>query len=361
MGSGSSTPGRKGDSILGSTRVREETIASEGQPGPRTAALLPFDDRACELLKLSDLRYSVFASQLPRPLSETAQLKSTFMGPTEEGKFLGPSSLSPGPATAPWLFWELLNGLSDELFLDLAEAGLHLTLASILLDHQLDGQCDATGPAALLHQTLYSTSLRKYRSLFPPSSGFWTCYERLSDEHVRGLAAEIEAQSRNSGFSLDRFRDTSYGKAAPIVACLASFLEATGQRSVLSPVEGSIKALAAGSQLLDDIHDWEEDAERGHLTYFLTQLATLDPWPLKDRLAIPELGQRLDVSWFDVDQLRHVTEWFSLALDCVRGIECPTWVAYVQNYLSLADDTHTMLIARHLRVTLARMPLTQRL
>ena len=114
----------------------------------------PADSRQSDLFEKLNSRYFDFARQLPQPLKRLGTLKSTFLGSPHEGIFEGVLELNPVLAGTPWLFWETFSSLEDEQYLQIAEAGTMFVLASIVLDHLVDGQAERQEQVALFHQAL---------------------------------------------------------------------------------------------------------------------------------------------------------------------------------------------------------------
>ncbi|MGH2536790.1 MAG: hypothetical protein ACRDHL_05300, partial [Candidatus Promineifilaceae bacterium] len=260
----------------------------------------PARNPAAPGLEALQRRYNRFVGSLPAPLAEAAAREATFRpahagGPQSEER-LALDALNPVLVATPWLFEPLFQEVggepaavarwlneggalnqSDRLttgrLLDLAEAGLYGVLASVLQDHLLDRQSEAPAEAALLSQALSAAAARGYRQLFPAGNAFWRDFDRLSAEHLAGLAAELRAQRPEATFDQAAFRRLAWGKVAPIVLTVAGVCHAAGQAVLLPLLEASLKAIALASQMLDDLGDWRADLAAGRRTYFLAWLA----------------------------------------------------------------------------------------
>jgi hypothetical protein len=57
----------------------------------------------------------------------------------------GPSTMNPGVTCTPWLFWELTQDVEGEVLVEVALGGTLIVLASVLLDHLVDGQAAQPG------------------------------------------------------------------------------------------------------------------------------------------------------------------------------------------------------------------------
>ena len=312
-----------------------------------TRLKMPDDPRAMRLFEDLNARYFQFVDRLPSPLTGLARLKSTFLGSQEEGEFGGVPDLNPVLASTPWLFWESFESLDDDLFLDVAEAGTMYVLASILLDHLVDGQAEPPEEMALLHQAFYGHGIAVYRSTFPGSSVFWEHFDRLASDHIAGLAKELVTQTSPEVIEMENLERMAHGKVSPIITTITGLAYALEQPGVLEPVERSLKHIAVASQMLDDIGDWQHDLKVGHNTYYLAQI-----FDGKSRIAdaerINQVQDRVDETWADVEHLRLVIEWLDDSLSAVSDVECPGWVEYVEGYKELTDDHLTTAIARHL-------------
>jgi hypothetical protein len=307
------------------------------------------DRRAAGLFAELNARYFQFVDQLPLPLRSVANLKSTFSGSPGEELFSDLRERNPGLIQTPWLFWETVNQLDDRCFLQVVEGGVLIVLASIVLDHLSDGQAQSPPATLLFHQMLHETGVLKLREAVPPASAFWAShFDRLSKEHLTGLAAELEAQSNPSLFSTDSFLTMAHAKFSPIVTYMAALVEVSGQKQALEPIEASIKHWAVAAQLLDDIQDWQIDVQARHLTYYLTQIAPPEIWEAAEWPSINDLQGRIDAGWLDVTSMQMTIKWLDKAIEAVDGLQCPKWVEYIDGCRSLADGFLTRFIARHI-------------
>ena len=306
------------------------------------------DSRAAALLARLDSSYFQLVDRLPPRLGLLARQGSTYTGIQAGEAFGGVSAMNPGITGTPWLFWEPVQCLEDGVFLQLALGGSLVVLASVLLDHIVDGQAVRQGEMVLLHQALHEEGTARLRACLAADSGFWDDFERLGAEHVVGLAAELSARSEPEQLTLDAFCAMVPFKFSPIAITMAAFCHALGQPGLLAPIELSIKHLAVASQLLDDMGDWEEDLQAGHLTYYLTQLAPPAAWQATDWPAASELQQRIDADWLDIHTTEMVLLWLERSLACVSGLPCSAWKAYLDGYCALARQHLERYGARHI-------------
>jgi hypothetical protein len=299
------------------------------------------------LFEMLNERYFQFAENLPAGLAELATRQSTYLGSSSEERFEGVIELNPVLAGTPWLFWETFCGLDNEEFLQIAEAGTMYVLASILLDHLVDGQAKPVEEIALLHQAIYGHGIATYRSQLTNHSTFWSHFDRLSTDHLVGLAVEVTKQSADKRIRQGDLRIMAHGKVSPIVTTIAALASASERMEVLEPIEASLKHIAVASQLLDDIGDWKHDIEVGHRTYYLSQIVQDEGRFLEDG-SIEKVQKYIDDNWSDVEHLRMVLNWLGDSIDAMEGIDCPSWIEYVEEYLELTDEHLTTTIARHL-------------
>jgi hypothetical protein len=304
--------------------------------------------RAAQLFESLSSRYVKFAHQLPSPLEHYAQLKGTYAGFEDDTPMDGVGWMNPVLSGTPWLFWELFSVLDDECFLAISEAGMYLVLASVIQDHTVDNQNSDPETAALLHQAMFSAAISTYGPAFPRSSPFWTHFERLQDDHIRGLAKELEARGDPAALSEEGLTISAHGKVSPIVTTIAALAFASEQPQLLTPIERSLKHIAVASQLLDDIGDWQEDVRDKHLTRFLAQLGSTETWLAKEWPSVETLQDGIDGRWLDVFGLSQIKTWLEEALQDVDHLNCPGWKAYVQDYWDRANKNQMFLAARRL-------------
>ncbi len=306
------------------------------------------DERGARLIAALDERHLAFAVALPDPLRRLALRRGTYTGEPGDEPFAGPSTMNPGVTLTPWLFWEITSGLGDALFLELADAGSRIVLASALLDHLVDGQAESPQDAVLLHGLLHQTGVARLRVPLGGASPFWAIADRLISEHLEGLASEKRLRAHPAGFTYPEFQRMVSAKFAPIVVTMAAYLAAADRLDLLEPVETSIKHLAVASQLLDDIGDWEQDHPAGRTTYFLACLRAIGPEDGFPGLRIEEVADRISATWLDVDQLNLAAEWLDQSRGPVEGIGCPRWLEYLDGFRVLTREHIRRATAAHL-------------
>jgi len=312
----------------------------------------PTDARALALLGRLDERYFEFAHSLPPPLYARALQYSTFAGKPSQEPLGGLSRMNAVITCIPWLFWESFRELRDDLFLEIAEAGALLGMASVLLDHLIDEQTQSPGEVALLHQAFYEAGVAGYRRSFASDSAFWGQFDRLAKEHVSGMAIELQAQTEPLCLTPETFHAMACARIVPMLTTVVALAEAGNRPSLLPIIEASIRPVIVAGQMYDDIGDWQEDFEAGRITYYLTRLIPLEAWQSAELPAAEEVQQSIDANWQDVEHLRLVIGWFDEALSALDGLECRAWVEYVSEYRIAADQHLTMFVARHLARTL---------
>ena len=283
----------------------------------------PVNSRQSDLFQQLNNRYFDFARQLPPPLRRLGTLRSTFLGSACNEVFEGVQELNPVLAGTPRLFLGTFSSLGGGPYLPIAEAGTMYVLASIVLDHLVDGQAETQEQMALFHQALYLHGISNYRSVFESSSNFWMQFERLAADHLAGLAKELETQLDPQSLSLEDLTTMAHGKVSPIVTTIAALTEASGQPEKLDPIETSLKHIAVASQLLDDIGDWRHDIEVRHITYYLTRLIATNPCGSGILPSVEEAQLKLDTEWTDVKYLEMVMDLLDDSIDAVQEIECP--------------------------------------
>lgn len=294
------------------------------------------EDRAAGLLARLDARYSKFSNQLPPLLNELAWLKDTFLVSQGNVRFDRVSDLKPVLGGAPWLFWEIFNGLDDEIFLHVAEAGTFYVLASLVIDNLIDRQVQQNDVVILFHQTLLNKGISQFQRLFSSASPFWTHFRRLSGVHLTGLALELELRSDVRQFTIDDVVKIACGKGSPVVTTLAAMTELTGQHDYLKPLETSINNSVVASLLGDDLRDWREDLKAKRLTYFLCSLIPNGAWASNDWPTVEEVEKQIMAKWANVRHLQSMMEWLDRGIDAVGEIECRGWTEYLSYYREIA-------------------------
>jgi len=306
------------------------------------------DSRAARLLESLDAKYFQFADDLPPPFRDMALMESTIVGQPIDEPFQGPSKMNPLIACTPWLFWETYCELDDETFLYIAEAGAFISLASVLMDHLVDGQAEQPEAMALFQRAVYDHGVAGFRAMFSKTSTFWRDFERLSREYLTALGAEIDAQSNPERFTQQAFFASAAGKVSPIAITIAALSEASGQPSILEPIEISFRHSFIAGQIHDDVLDWRSDVENRHLTFFMTRLAPPETWPAAEWPSVDELEAINDTNWVDVNYFDLVIDHFDRCIKDVDGIQCAGWIKYLVEYRGVAEEHQKAAVARHL-------------
>ena len=208
----------------------------------------PEGSRADRLLSIHKTRLTELFLQLPQPLRDLARSKRAFRDFQPE---TGLNSAQ-DPAASPWYFWDTFCCLEDDTFLKLAEAGAMLYLSSIVLDHLVDGHLEESGAMALLYKALHDHGVSTLHNIFPRTSEFWSHFERLNVEHLRGLSAEVEARSKPKQFIRENMIVMAQGKVCPGVVTIAAMAEASEQRHILRPISFVILSVSCIVDLARD-------------------------------------------------------------------------------------------------------------
>jgi hypothetical protein len=309
---------------------------------------LPPLTRAEQLLVDLQTRYQDFVTHLPPPLPDLARQSQTFFGPPGKGTFAGVLEKPPAALRLPWLFWDLFACNPDNLFLKVAEGGGCYFLASILLDHLVDGQAQDPGSQALLERALWIHGEACFRAVFPADSVFWEQHDRLLAEHETGLVAERKAQDDPEAFTYTNLVSMASSKICPGLVSLAGLAELSGRTHLLATLETSLKNFAVGAQLIDDVQDWHADLAAGHLTYFLTCTAPLKTWRGRPWHLAATVEANIHATMVDLDHWKLGVERFTRAIQGVQDLVCPGWTDYVYEERRKAHAQWDQAAARHL-------------
>jgi hypothetical protein len=299
------------------------------------------------LLDRFDQNYICLVNSLPVALQVLAQETSVFKGRLSGDIFRASTCTNPIYTCTPWLFWELFSGLADEVFLDLTFAGGLVSLASVLIDHLIDGQAAQPQATADLRQVLLREGVLRLHAYFPWKAPFWDHFRRLHREHLCSLAIETGLQATPTTLSRADFVRMASGKVSPVMITVVALSLAAGNIDWIEPVERSLKQLFIAGQLHDDVLDWLEDLRENHLTYFLTSFLARESGSPHRLLREEEILVRLDRSWQDVNHLEQAIAGYRQALAVVDGLGCLAWTAQVNEYLATAEMHRSELMRAH--------------
>ncbi len=309
---------------------------------------LPDDPRAKALLAEMDARFFVAIEDLPDPLRALAQMRGTYDGTDDRGRFEGLSSMNPGLTCTPWMFWEISSGIDDERFVDIAFGGGTVILSSILLDHLADNQVVQAGKTTLLQAELQALGSSQLRQVFGPKNDFWDQHDRLLGEHRRGLAEELQWRKEPDRLTETVFVEAISAKFAPIALTMVATALAAQRNDLAQMAERSIKHLAVASQLLDDLGDWQDDRQAHRLTWFIKSLDPDFDWTAEEWPSAEELQGHIDANWSEIKLLNWAMEWLNRSKDAVDDINCPAWLRYLDGFREITEGHLSGRTARHL-------------
>lgn len=311
---------------------------------------LQFDvgTRAANMLYEVDSRYFRFANQLEEPIKSLALKESTYIGQESEEAFDGISSLNPLIGRTGWLFWDVFKMLEDEEFVDIAEAGLYLALASGVMDHLVDGQYNHPAPYNLYHHAIYQQGVNCFRDIFPDSSDFWIQFYRLEQEYITCLGIEIDSQCNPRKTDFETFARSSGGKVSPMVISIAALAIASSNPGLIPKIEKSFRCSYVAGQIHDDILDWQLDLEFDHNTYYLQELGRTVNSKGNSQLSEIDLLSGQAATWIDVDYYRKCLDWFDKASESVSDVECDGWKEYLSEYRLIAEQHQKVTLLRHI-------------
>ena len=322
-------------------------------PGLRLPANPAQADRRLRLLSTHDETIQRVLGSLPPPLGTLALAHKTYFGADVELPVGNLILRSPPAIATAWLYSETFDELDDGTFLAVAEAGACIQLASVVLDHLVDGQLPDPGGSSLLYKALTDHGVTTFLKIFRAGSAFWSHYERLTRRHLDGLAAELDGRSDPRRFSYEALEVMARGKACPVVLTVAALCEASGRTELLEPIARSMELVGVASQLVDDTTDWQKDAETRHLTYFLSCLGPDEAWSPDSWPSVDTLARRLESDPLDTHHLRRAVSLLDQALELVHDISCPQWGAYIHSKRLGADRLLAMALIRALSRSLS--------
>lgn len=313
-------------------------------------ALLPRDPRARDLFREVDSRYLEFIRDLPVPVAKLAVQSRTYLGDSTDNHLTGLADLNPVLTLTPWMFWGVTGEAADEEFSDLALGGACISIASILLDHLVDRQAHQPGLVLLFHQLLQAEAQRIYRLHLTGLARAWQEIERLTVDHVRGLAVEAEANRSGTFSSMEDFLAMTSGKVAPIAIGLAAFSAFLGTWESWPEQLRTLRSIAAASQMLDDVGDWRLDAASSHTTYFLNLVRAQSGSPLSDESG---LEKTIQDSHLDILMLEQSIRWLDESIEAGCRLRAHGWLCYVRDYRAKTMDHLAVHYGLHLRRVLA--------
>lgn len=132
-------------------------------------------------------------------------------------------------------------------------------------DDHFDGQTEVSSPE-LISGLLFGEAKNVLKKYFGPRTNFWKVYEEYI-AHTFDSIKNIDRLQKSKSPDLLDF-DEEYRKVSSVlkIASLAFFMS-NGKMKEYSAVSEYLDLMSAGSQLLDDYFDIEEDLEAGRINY----------------------------------------------------------------------------------------------
>jgi squalene-hopene/tetraprenyl-beta-curcumene cyclase len=232
----------------------------------------------------------------------------------------------------PFMFAPLFPVVDRGQMQALAVSG-RLYLEYILIEDKLiDGQIPLSTSALLMAGFLHEDALRGLARLFGGSSPFWGYLEQYHSQYSKANAMEEAFRRSLPLLDLGKHDALSIGvgKQAIAKACTTGLAFLAGEESLIGPLEASQDALAAASQLIDDVADWRDDYESGRpgapVIRALVELCAHQEglWP--DSTLV---GQVLFYRGIAEDCLREAEGWCDKAIEAIRDLECPDWAQQI--------------------------------
>ncbi len=241
----------------------------------------------------------------------------------------------------PWWLDEALGGRPDPaLQLDLAQSSMagyyFVRLIDDVMDRSTAGRPELLPATGLFHTEFQAPYARRFAAADP----FWDVFHAAWAEGHE--AAVVDARLTD----LDRatFERVSGRKVCSAQIPLAAVARHHGHAAVPAPWGSFLRAYCPWHQLHDDLLDWQQDAERGTVTWFLCEGArrrapgeSVTGWVLRE-------GFELGLGWLEE------------GLAALRPLAAVTGSAGLVRYLD-GRGRLLSLLAGELRPTLAALRL----
>ena len=294
-----------------------------------------------------DRRYFAFAASLPTPLDRLACNRQLFTGKGDSISFHSLSELHPLITSLPWLFLDAFPGMSSGDVLDIAEAGIFLSMGMLLQDAEQDQQLDSQPGVSPLHTQLIIAAFRKFHACFEASSSFWSFFDQCVQEYTQALVLEKEHWGKVTEYPLELMYKIGHGKVALLKTIVAALALKGGDKTQIGQLEMAMDFLTAALQLGDDILDWPVDYRTRNFTLPLTWTIPVENWPVPS-LTVQELEQLFERSYILEKLIVQVLEWFQSALTVVEELNCSGWMAFVNSCLRMTRNYQESFVARRL-------------
>jgi hypothetical protein len=237
----------------------------------------------------------------------------------------------------PFLFNDAFPGLTRRQMRKLSVMSL-LYLYHMLLDDALMDEDKAPPRVVVLVSNAYSlTALGILEELFATRTLPWKRVMQLHSQY--STAALLEERHHTNTLEPYNRRDMLRilsGKSAMAKLILLSLCSLANRDEYLAPLMRSFDLHYVADQMVDDFRDWKIDLNAGRYSYLLTRVTTT--CNLQKKIESTDAGERVELfgkhfylsgiaeSYFD-----EVLTYWDKAKQCVKSINCPQWVAFLNN------------------------------
>jgi len=303
-------------------------------------------------------RVERFCEHLPEPLlGQWRQLKgylATFSERRDPREFFHHPHTFPSLLLPFWVGTGLGFKAQDETVEEILKATLLNYCYVRIQDNVMDEPERFDATLLLLGNEVLNEYHRVYHRLFPADSPFWDHYTRLWREFSRvALWEKQEHWGR-----IVRFRETEVEQLGDkfLLAAIpcAAFALLRNRPETIPSLEGMVRSLGVGIQLVNDLTDLKEDLRRQNYTYLLTELLPKNGHLLPFEEAEATITRTLLTTPFLQEYLERAAAYYQKVANVARDLHLPQVTGYVAYQLRYLQALKGELVRAHLEILLGQ-------
>ncbi|GAB3841004.1 hypothetical protein [Hymenobacter jeollabukensis] len=139
----------------------------------------------------------------------------------------------------------------------------------VAVDDVLDAplSSDAGSERLLQYLGLYETTVLGLSELLPAGGEFWQAFYVCKKQYIAANLREKHISRQREAFTEESFEELANGKSAVVYALVHALAVLAGDQQPVEDLINCLRGIHVGSQYLDDVEDFRQDARNGQFTY----------------------------------------------------------------------------------------------
>ncbi|MFA5806239.1 MAG: prenyltransferase/squalene oxidase repeat-containing protein [Melioribacteraceae bacterium] len=241
----------------------------------------------------------------------------------------------------PFIFIEAFEQIEVKTIRILSKALSFYYTYILLMDKVLDTRELPNGTLILFLNVIQRKVMGILQDVFPLNSEFWKYHEKYYNQYIKGILLERRNHLNVcQEYTEDEFHTISIGKTSLAKLAPATLGILIGNEEDIISFEKSHDNFALGRQLIDDIQDWKEDLLNKRFSYPIMTVISknnLQTSIIANQISEEDIAKYFFYSGHAEAFLSQALEYFDLAKNDVKEINCPTWISCIESCTSMAE------------------------